>query len=60
MTTEGALDSGFLASYGHEGKLVGALTVGQSDELEALVRELIAERAPMDALARELVSGRSE
>jgi hypothetical protein len=60
LTTEGALDSGFLASYGHEGKLVGALTVGQSVELEALVRELIAERAPMDALARELVSGRSE
>jgi NADPH-dependent 2,4-dienoyl-CoA reductase/sulfur reductase-like enzyme len=60
LTTDGALDSGFLASYGHEGKLVGALTVGQSDELEALVRELIAERAPMDALARELVSGRSE
>jgi 3-phenylpropionate/trans-cinnamate dioxygenase ferredoxin reductase component len=60
LTTDGALDSGFLASYGHEGKLVGALAVGQSDELEALVRELIAERAPMDALARELVSGRSE
>ena len=60
LTTDGALDSGFLASYGDEGKLVGALTVGQSDELETLVRELIAERAPMDALARELVSGRSD
>jgi NADPH-dependent 2,4-dienoyl-CoA reductase/sulfur reductase-like enzyme len=60
LTTDGTLDSGFLASYGHEGKLVGALTVGQSDELEALVRELIAEGAPMDALARELVSGRSQ
>jgi NADPH-dependent 2,4-dienoyl-CoA reductase/sulfur reductase-like enzyme len=60
LTTDGALDSGFLASYGREGKLVGALTVGQSEELEAFVREVIAEGAPMDALARELVSGRSE
>jgi hypothetical protein len=60
LTAEGALDPRFLASYGHEGKLVGALTVGQSDELETLVKDLIAERAPMDALARELVSGRPE
>jgi NADPH-dependent 2,4-dienoyl-CoA reductase/sulfur reductase-like enzyme len=60
LTTDGALDSGFLASYGHEGKLVGALTVGQSDELETLVKELIADRAPTDALARELVSGKSQ
>ena len=45
-------------SYGDEGTLVGALTVGQSDELESL-EELIAEQAPMDALDRELVSGRS-
>jgi NADPH-dependent 2,4-dienoyl-CoA reductase/sulfur reductase-like enzyme len=59
LTTDGALDSGLLASYGHEGRLVGALTVGQSAELETLVRELIAERAPTDALARELVTGRS-
>jgi 3-phenylpropionate/trans-cinnamate dioxygenase ferredoxin reductase component len=58
LATDGALDSGLLTTYGHEGKLVGALTVGQSDDLEALVKELIAERAPMDALARELVGGR--
>ena len=60
LTTDGALGSSFLATYGDEGKLVGALTVGQSDELETLVRELIAERAPTDALARELVSARSQ
>jgi NADPH-dependent 2,4-dienoyl-CoA reductase/sulfur reductase-like enzyme len=58
LTADGALDSGLLTSYGHEGTLVGALTVGQSDELESLVKELIAEQAPMDALDRELVSGR--
>jgi NADPH-dependent 2,4-dienoyl-CoA reductase/sulfur reductase-like enzyme len=58
LTADGALDSGLVTSYGHEGTLVGALTVGQSDELESLVKELIAEQAPMDALDRELVSGR--
>ena len=59
LTTDGELGSGFLASYGDEGKLVGARTVGQSVELETLVKELIAERAPMDARALELVSGMS-
>jgi 3-phenylpropionate/trans-cinnamate dioxygenase ferredoxin reductase component len=58
LTTDGALDSGLLITYGHEGKLVGVLTVGQSDELEALAKELIAEQAPMDALDRELFGGR--
>jgi NADPH-dependent 2,4-dienoyl-CoA reductase/sulfur reductase-like enzyme len=51
---EGNLEDGFLARYGDEGRLVGAISVGQSDELEALVRELLAERAPSDALEREL------
>jgi 3-phenylpropionate/trans-cinnamate dioxygenase ferredoxin reductase subunit len=55
LSTEGSLADGFLAAYGHEGRLVGAVTVGQSDELEALVKELIADRAPADALQRELV-----
>jgi NADPH-dependent 2,4-dienoyl-CoA reductase/sulfur reductase-like enzyme len=59
LTTDGELGSGFLASYGDEGTLVGALIVGQSAAFEPLVRELIAERAPMDALTRELVGGRS-
>jgi NADPH-dependent 2,4-dienoyl-CoA reductase/sulfur reductase-like enzyme len=53
LTTEGSLADGFLASYGNEGRLVGALTVGQSAELETHVKELIRERAPADALERE-------
>jgi NADPH-dependent 2,4-dienoyl-CoA reductase/sulfur reductase-like enzyme len=60
LTTEGSLASGtLLASYGESFRLVGALTVGASDELETLLKELIAEHAPMDALERELVGGRS-
>jgi 3-phenylpropionate/trans-cinnamate dioxygenase ferredoxin reductase subunit len=59
LTTEGSLSSGtLLTKYGDRGRLVGALTVGASDELEALLKELIAEHAPMDALERELVGGR--
>jgi nucleotide-binding universal stress UspA family protein len=38
--------------------LVGAISVGQREELEALVKNLIAERRPTEALARELVTGR--
>jgi NTE family protein len=61
LTVEGSLASGtLLTSYGEGGRLVGALTVGQSDELETLLRDLIAEHAPMDALERELVGGRSQ
>jgi NADPH-dependent 2,4-dienoyl-CoA reductase/sulfur reductase-like enzyme len=56
---EGSLESGFLASYGDGGRLVGAISIGQSEETEALVKDLIAERAPADALARDLVGGRS-
>jgi NADPH-dependent 2,4-dienoyl-CoA reductase/sulfur reductase-like enzyme len=59
LSSEGSLEAGFLASYGDRGPLVGAISVGQSEELEALVKDLIAERAPADALARELVGGRS-
>ena len=55
LRTEGSLADGFLAAYGHEGRLVGAVTVGESDELEAIVKELIADRAPADALERELI-----
>jgi NADPH-dependent 2,4-dienoyl-CoA reductase/sulfur reductase-like enzyme len=61
LGTEGSLTSGsLLTSYGDGGRLVGALTVGASDELETLLKDLIAERAPMDALERELVGGRSQ
>jgi 3-phenylpropionate/trans-cinnamate dioxygenase ferredoxin reductase subunit len=58
-SAEGSLESGFLASFGDAGRLVGAITVGQSEEFEGLVKDLIAERAPTDALTRELVGGRS-
>jgi 3-phenylpropionate/trans-cinnamate dioxygenase ferredoxin reductase component len=58
LRTEGTLADGFLAAYGNEGRLVGAVTAGQSEELEALVTDLIAERAPADALEAELVGGR--
>ena len=58
---EGSLASGtLLTSYGVGGRLVGALTVGQSDELETLLKDLIAEHAPKDAFERELVGGRSQ
>jgi NADPH-dependent 2,4-dienoyl-CoA reductase/sulfur reductase-like enzyme len=57
LTTEGTLSDGFLARYGNEGRLVGALTVGQSAELETLVRELIKDRAPADALEPALIGG---
>ena len=59
LREEGSLEAGFLASYGEGGRLVGAITVGQSEELEALVKDLINERAPRDALDRELVAGRA-
>jgi len=34
--------------------------VGASDELEIVLKDLIAEHAPIDALERELVGGRSQ
>jgi 3-phenylpropionate/trans-cinnamate dioxygenase ferredoxin reductase subunit len=61
LATEGSLADGTLVtSYGDRGHLVGALTVGASDDLEVLLRNRIAERAPMDALERQLVGGRSQ
>jgi hypothetical protein len=33
--------------------------VGQSEELEALLKDMIFERSPTDALARGLVGGRA-
>jgi 3-phenylpropionate/trans-cinnamate dioxygenase ferredoxin reductase component len=60
IEAEGSLAAGeLLVSYGHDGKLVGVLAVGQSEELESVVKELIGERAPLDSLARELVGARS-
>jgi NADPH-dependent 2,4-dienoyl-CoA reductase/sulfur reductase-like enzyme len=60
LTADGSLESGnFLAGYGDGGRLLGAISVGQSEELEALLKDLIAERAPADALARELIGSGS-
>jgi NADPH-dependent 2,4-dienoyl-CoA reductase/sulfur reductase-like enzyme len=60
LTREGSLASRtLLARYGESGRLVGTLTLGASDELETLLKDLIAEHAPMDALERGLVGGRS-
>jgi NADPH-dependent 2,4-dienoyl-CoA reductase/sulfur reductase-like enzyme len=60
LTAEGEIASGnFLASYGRGDRLVGAISVGQSEELEALLKDLIAERSSTGALARELVGGRA-
>jgi hypothetical protein len=51
LATEGSLASGtLLTRYGDRGRLVGALTVGQSEELETLLADLIAERARIGAL----------
>jgi NADPH-dependent 2,4-dienoyl-CoA reductase/sulfur reductase-like enzyme len=55
LTADGTLESGLRASYGENGRLVGALTVGQSEEVEALAKDLIAERAPARALHDDLV-----
>jgi NADPH-dependent 2,4-dienoyl-CoA reductase/sulfur reductase-like enzyme len=55
LTADGTLESGLLASYGEKGHLVGALTVGQSEEVEALAKDLISERAPTRALLDNLV-----
>jgi 3-phenylpropionate/trans-cinnamate dioxygenase ferredoxin reductase component len=61
LTVEGSLASGtLLTRYGDGGRLVGALTVGAGDELETPLKDQIVERAPMDALERELIGGRSQ
>ncbi len=51
----GTLEDGFLALYGDRGRAVGAISVRQGDEREALLKDLVAEGAPVDALERELV-----
>ena len=61
LTTDGSLSSGtLLTRYADRGRLVGALTAGASDELEALIRDLITEHATVDALDRELIGGRQQ
>ena len=61
LTTDGSLSSGtLLTRYADRGRLVGALTAGASDELEALIRDLITEHATVAALDRELIGGRQQ
>jgi NADPH-dependent 2,4-dienoyl-CoA reductase/sulfur reductase-like enzyme len=61
QTTVGSLTSGtLLITYGDGGRLVGALTVGASDELEVALKGLIADHAPTGTFQRELVGGRSQ
>jgi NADPH-dependent 2,4-dienoyl-CoA reductase/sulfur reductase-like enzyme len=59
VTTEGTLESGLLATYGDGGRLVGALTVGQSEQVEDLAKKLIAEGAPARALHDDLLAAGS-
>ena len=54
LREEGTLADGFLASYHHDARLVGAITIGQSEELEGLVKDMIGKRASADALEGEL------
>jgi 3-phenylpropionate/trans-cinnamate dioxygenase ferredoxin reductase component len=54
LTTEGSLADEFLVGYADEGRLIGALTVGQSEEVETRVKQLIAQRAPANSLERKL------
>ena len=57
VATEGSFGSGtLLTTYGESGRLVAALTVGADEGLEARLKTLILERAPMGALERELVA----
>ena len=56
LSTEGTLESGLLASYGDEGRLVGVLTIRQSEEIETLAKELIADGAPTRALHDDLAT----
>ena len=58
-SAEGSLESSFLASFSAAGRLVGAITVGQAEELETRIKDLIAGRASANALTRELVPGSS-
>jgi RibD C-terminal domain len=55
LESEGSLlDESLVATYGEGGRLVGALTVGQSEEIEAELQQLIASRAPLRAARGEL------
>ena len=59
LSVDGSLEASFLATYGLGDRLVGAISVGQNEDIETLLKDLIAERSPADVLARDLVGGRS-
>ena len=59
LTTHGSLAEGqLLAGYGEGDRLVGALAVGQSDEAEARLKELINTHQPLSSLSGDLASVR--
>jgi NADPH-dependent 2,4-dienoyl-CoA reductase/sulfur reductase-like enzyme len=56
LVEEGTLEDDFLASFGRGGRLVGAITVGQSEELEARIKQLIADRSSHPEVTHELAA----
>jgi NADPH-dependent 2,4-dienoyl-CoA reductase/sulfur reductase-like enzyme len=59
VQSQGSLASGeLLTVYGHNGGLVGALTVGQSEAVEAGLKDLIRAHEPLIALSGELTGAR--
>jgi NADPH-dependent 2,4-dienoyl-CoA reductase/sulfur reductase-like enzyme len=59
IRTRGSLPTGqLLTAYGDAGRVVGAVTVGQSHEAEAHVKELIAAHAQLSSLSGDLASAR--
>jgi NADPH-dependent 2,4-dienoyl-CoA reductase/sulfur reductase-like enzyme len=55
VRSQGSLAAGqLLTVYGHNGSLVGALTVGQSEAVEAGLKDLIRAHEPLIALSSDL------
>ena len=59
VRSQGSLATGeLLTVYGHNGGLVGALTVGQSEDVEAGLKDLIRAHEPLIALNGDLAGAR--
>ena len=59
LSTHGSLAAGqLLAGYGDGGRLVGVLAVGQSEEAEARLKELINTHQPLSSLSGDLAGVR--
>jgi NADPH-dependent 2,4-dienoyl-CoA reductase/sulfur reductase-like enzyme len=55
IATEGSLlDQDLVVTYAEGGRLVGVLTVGQDEEVEAELKQLIGRRAPFPAVRAEV------